>query len=120
MTTSCRSSTQSAPRRGEPKGGRSALDPGHGEAFIDASIPARGPRASSASPTADRASPQDTLDRLLSSEAKSDVPRRSDSPAASAQTTWGEGLGVLFRITRMAFAHPWQVAFAFGGTFVAA
>ncbi|MGN6548312.1 MAG: ABC transporter ATP-binding protein [Pararhizobium sp.] len=56
----------------------------------------------------------------MSSEAKSDVPRRSDSPAASVQTTWGEGLGVLFRITRMAFAHPWQVACAFGGTFAAA
>nr|WP_235890976.1 ABC transporter ATP-binding protein [Pararhizobium mangrovi] len=43
-----------------------------------------------------------------------------NSPRAATPDSWREGFGVIARILRLTFEHPWQVTFAIGGAMVAA
>lgn len=55
----------------------------------------------------------------MTSDALSHATNPKDSLAHVSAAGWGKGLYTLFRITVMAFRHPWQSGFAIGATLVA-
>lgn len=65
------------------------------------------------------------MDRPVNSDALGSAAKRREKFAGNAldhvqAAGWGRGLNTVFRITRMALRHPWQVSFAIGSTFIAA
>jgi len=56
----------------------------------------------------------------VSSEAIGSATKPRDALAHVNAASWGKGLNILARITRMNFRHPWQVTFAIGSTVIAA